>query len=135
MEAQLWIGEERYAMRGEGSIALESIPAKLALILGTGAERPLSFSLEQNYPNPFNPLTTIRYALPRASHVTLNVCNMLGQEVVTLVNEQQESGYRSVQWNATGLATGVYFLRLKTQPMEGGQAGSFVQTRKMVIIK
>ena len=88
---------------------------------------PLAYALEQNYPNPFNPSTTIRYGLPGHSPVTLNVFNTLGQQVATLVEGEQEAGYHSVRFDATNLASGVYFYRL--------QAGVFVQTRKFLFLK
>jgi hypothetical protein len=88
---------------------------------------PEEFSLAQNYPNPFNPSTTIGYALPVASHVTLKVYNTLGQEVATLVDEFQEAGYKSVEFSAGRLASGVYVYRLS--------AGTRVEIRKMVVIK
>ncbi|MGA9363425.1 MAG: T9SS type A sorting domain-containing protein [Bacteroidota bacterium] len=88
---------------------------------------PHEFSLAQNYPNPFNPSTTIRYALPAALHVTLKVYNTLGQEVAALVDEFQEAGYKSAEFNAGSLASGVYFYRVT--------AGSFVDTKKLLILK
>ncbi len=88
---------------------------------------PNSFSLFQNYPNPFNPTTTISYQIPTASHVTLKVFDVLGREVATLVNEVQGSGFKSVELNASGLASGVYLYRLQT--------GSFSQTRKLILMK
>lgn len=90
-------------------------------------EQPLHYALEQNYPNPFNPSTTIRYNLPNASHVSLKLFNTLGQEVATLVSEGQEAGYKSVEWNASGFASGIYFYRL--------QAGEFVQTRRLLLLR
>jgi photosystem II stability/assembly factor-like uncharacterized protein len=86
-----------------------------------------SYVLSQNYPNPFNPSTTIRYALPQRSHVTLTVFNTLGQQVAALVNEVQDAGYHDVRFDASGLASGVYFYRI--------QSGTFVQTRKLVILR
>ncbi len=83
--------------------------------------------LAENYPNPFNPTTTISYALPEVAHVTLRVYNMLGQEIATLVDGVEEPGYKSVQWSATGLASGMYVYSL--------QAGSYVSVRKMVVMK
>jgi hypothetical protein len=86
-----------------------------------------SFKLDQNYPNPFNPSTTIRYALPAASHVVLTVYNTLGQEVTTLVNEVQGRGSHSVILDGTGLASGVYLYRI--------QAANFVDTKKLVLLR
>ncbi len=83
--------------------------------------------LFQNYPNPFNPSTTIRYALSRPSPVTLILYNMLGQQVRTLVRGEQDAGYHEAVFDASGLASGVYLYRLT--------AGSFVQTRKLLMIR
>jgi hypothetical protein len=88
---------------------------------------PRVFALDQNYPNPFNPTTVIRYQLPVASHVELKVYDILGREVTTLVNEQKPAGYYTVQFNAAGLASGVYFYRMK--------AGDFLETRKLTLIR
>jgi hypothetical protein len=88
---------------------------------------PKSFSLEQNYPNPFNPTTTIRYGLPNRSHVTLIVYNTLGQQVAQLMNGEEEAGYHSVRFDGSNLASGVYFYRL--------QAGTYVETRKLLLLK
>ncbi len=92
-----------------------------------GADVPRTFLLEQNYPNPFNPSTTIRYQLPVASEVKLEVYDVLGKKVAKLVNERQAAGVYQVIWNANGLSSGTYFYRL--------QAGQFVQTRKMMLVK
>ncbi len=88
---------------------------------------PLSFDLKQNYPNPFNPSTTIEFDLPKTSQVTLKVFNILGEEVVTLVSERLSAGSYSYEWDAANLASGVYLYRL--------QAGNYVQTRKMILMK
>ena len=90
---------------------------------GTIAE----FRLNQTYPNPFNPLTTIRYGLPHKSVVQLTVFNTLGQQVAQLVNGEIDAGDHEVQFNASNLASGVYFYRF--------QARDFVQTRKLVLAK
>ena len=89
--------------------------------------RPASFALYQNYPNPFNPSTTVRYALPGRSHVTLTVYNPLGQQVAMLVNEIQEAGYYDVKFNGEGLASGVYFYRLRV--------GQYVATDRFVLLR
>jgi len=88
---------------------------------------PATPLLEQDYPNPFNPSTTIRYALPQRTHVTLTVFNPLGQTVATLVNAVEEPGEHSVRFDGEGLASGVYFYRLT--------AGSFVRTMKMLVLR
>ena len=90
-------------------------------------ELPKVFMLEQNYPNPFNPSTTITYTLPHAARVNLKVFNTLGQEVAALLNEDTPAGVHTVHFDAARLPSGVYLYRLT--------AGSFVQTRKMIIMK
>jgi hypothetical protein len=92
-----------------------------------GLSPPHQYALNQNYPNPFNPSTTIRYGLPRRTHVTLTVFNTLGQKVAELVNGQLDAGNHEDQFNAGQLASGVYFYRL--------QAGAFVQTRSLCIVR
>jgi len=96
--------------------------------------RPVDFFLYQNYPNPFSSngafgttLTTIRYALYKAGPVRVEVFDIAGRKVATLVNARQEPGFRAIQWNAARFAGGVYFCRL--------QAGAFVQTRKMIVLR
>ncbi|MFN3560808.1 MAG: T9SS type A sorting domain-containing protein, partial [Chloroherpetonaceae bacterium] len=86
-----------------------------------------AFELAQNYPNPFNPTTTIRYQIPTAQTVSLKVYDVLGKEVATLVNGRQEAGSYSVPFNASRLSSGMYFYRL--------QAGEYVETRKMMLVK
>jgi len=85
------------------------------------------YRLQQNYPNPINPSTTIRYALPSLSHVTLTVFNTLGQIVRELVNGDMNAGYHEVKFDATGLPSGLYFYRI--------QAGTFVETRKLLLVR
>jgi hypothetical protein len=90
-------------------------------------ELPTSFSLAQNYPNPFNPATRIRYGLPENAQVKLTIYDMLGRRVALLVDEKQPAGYHEIVFQATSLPNGMYFYRLN--------AGSFVETRKMVVLK
>lgn len=92
---------------------------------GPVASRSEGFRLYQNFPNPFNPSTTIRYHLPSRSHVLLAIFNILGQRVGLLEDGEREAGYHEVKFDATGLASGVYFCRLK--------AGELVQTRKLLL--
>jgi aminopeptidase N len=88
---------------------------------------PLQFSLEQNYPNPFNPSTTIEYTIPESGIVTLKIYDVLGKEVATLVNGQNDAGKHKVEFDATGFNSGVYFYRIEN--------GSSVETKKLVLLK
>jgi hypothetical protein len=93
---------------------------------------PDGFSLAQNYPNPFNPTTQIEYTIPTSEHVTLEIYNINGQLVKTLVDEVVSSGTHTVEWDATSdsgnqVATGIYFYRLT--------AGDITQTKKMSFLK
>ncbi|MDD8016918.1 MAG: glycoside hydrolase family 3 N-terminal domain-containing protein [Bacteroidota bacterium] len=88
---------------------------------------PDVFHLSQNYPNPFNPTTTIEYQIPKQSFVTLKIFDLLGREVATLVNEKKLTGNYFVQFNGRQLPSGVYFYRI--------QAGNFVETKKMLVVK
>jgi len=87
---------------------------------------PTEYALRQNYPNPFNPATTIQFALPQSSHVSLKVYDALGRELTTLVSQELNPGYFTIRWNAT-VPSGIYFYRL--------QAGGYVKTRKMLLLK
>ena len=86
-----------------------------------------NFRLLQNYPNPFNPATAIEYQIPELSFVTIKIYNVLGKEVATLVNEEKPAGFYNFEFDASSLTSGIYFCRL--------QAGSFVATKKMVLMK
>ena len=108
------IGDPRWKFKGVVSVGnVEQIPSK--------------FSLDQNYPNPFNPATKISYSVPSTSYVTLRVFNLLGQVVATLVNENKSAGSYPIVWDASSVPSGVYFYQMK--------AGSFIETRKMVLMK
>jgi hypothetical protein len=88
---------------------------------------PSGYHLSQNYPNPFNPSTTIEFDLPKTSEVTLKIYNILGEEVTTLLSTSLLSGSYKYEWDASGLASGVYLYRL--------EAADFVRTRKMILMK
>lgn len=93
----------------------------------TVAQIPGAYRLEQNYPNPFNPTTTISYELPRESFITLKVYNLVGQEIVTLVNKKQPTGRYSILFDASNFPNGVYMYQM--------QADGFVDTKKLILIK
>ena len=88
---------------------------------------PQEYTLFQNYPNPFNPSTTIKYQLPRMSYVTLQIYDILGRKVSTLVNEIKQAGYYSVAFDAASLSSGFYFYKIT--------ANTFTQTKQMMLIK
>ena len=93
---------------------------------------PITYELYNPYPNPFNPVTTLRYDLPEDALVNITIYDMLGRQVKTLINEEQTAGYRFTQWNATNdagspVSAGIYLYMI--------QAGDFMQTKKMVLLK
>jgi len=90
-------------------------------------QKPDAFELFQNYPNGFNPTTQIRYALPFDADVSLKVYDMLGRVVATLVEENQSAGFKTVEFNADKLSSGIYIYRLI--------AGDFTAVKKMIIVK
>ncbi|MBT8387870.1 MAG: T9SS type A sorting domain-containing protein [Ignavibacteria bacterium] len=103
-------------------------------IVEVKVERLNEYLLTQNYPNPFNPKTIIKYQIPELSFVTLKVYDVLGSEVATLVSEEKVTGTYEITWYAEKLPSGIYFYRLQSLPT-GRQAGSFVETKKMVLMK
>lgn len=100
-----------------------TIPADIAGDLTT----PGQYYLSNNYPNPFNPSTTIKYQIPELSYITLKVYDVLGNEIATLVDEEKTTGGYEVRFDSKGLSSGVYFYKL--------QAGEFVSTKKMILLK
>ncbi|MCP4582881.1 MAG: T9SS type A sorting domain-containing protein [candidate division Zixibacteria bacterium] len=108
------------------------VPCTLSVVTtgiedGTASLLPTSYSLSQNYPNPFNPVTTFKYALPIDSDVKLEVFNVYGQEVETLIDERQSAGYKTVTWNAADYSSGIYFYKLS--------AGNKTFTKRMTLMK
>ena len=94
---------------------------------------PTDFELSQNYPNPFNPSTTIHYAIPNESKVSITVFNLLGQEVANLVNDLQSAGYHEVVFNATNLSSGVYLYRINA--VSSINSKEFTSTKKFILLK
>ena len=107
-------------------------PNSETLAVEQSSLNPETFTLHQNYPNPFNPITTLLYDLPNDEFVSITIYDMQGNVINNLVNDNQNSGYKSVQWDATNnksqqVSTGVYLYRI--------QAGDFVETKKMILLK
>lgn len=102
-------------------------PTGIQAINQIGSEMPDKFNLKQNYPNPFNPVTNIEFSVPKSGLVRLSIFEMLGKEVITLVNEQLSIGSYKADWNASAYPSGVYFYKLETE--------AFTETKKMVLIK
>ncbi|MEN8192033.1 MAG: kelch repeat-containing protein [Bacteroidota bacterium] len=132
--------DNRICVIGGGGVSASEIYREVYVLeLATKMEdsilKPDKFHLYQNYPNPFNPSTVISYKLPssvkgeksKVKNITLKVYDILGREVATLVNEQQNPGFYEVTWNASNNSSGIYFYKL--------EAGSFIETKNMVLIR
>ena len=120
---------------GEGSDAL--VPSKYVSVDNSLSNVPQTFFLYQNYPNPFNPVTTIRYRLAGECYVTLKVYDILGKEVVELVNGLEQGGEKSVIWNASDVASGTYFYRLSTVKKTSSVSSNpdaFTDVKKMIVL-
>jgi hypothetical protein len=118
-----------YTLEGRGEL---TIPSEERFVLNKEIVIPSTFILHQNFPNPFNPITTLRYDLPSDAFVTISIYDMLGREVTQLVNTSQQAGFKSIKWDATdsfgkSVSAGVYLYQI--------EAGDFVQTKKMVLLK
>jgi hypothetical protein len=95
--------------------------------LETSLYTPQGYMLNQNYPNPFNPTTIISWQLPVSSPVKLPIYNTIGERIAILVRKRFSAGSHSLEWNASGIASGVYLYRL--------EAGDYTRTRKMILMK
>ena len=122
-----WIsGEEPYIVSSRFTFdEIDTLATNIEMQTGQTIEH---YKLYQNYPNPFNPNTVIRYALPVAGHIELSIYDIIGQKAATLVSQNKQAGYHSVEWDATRFSSGVYFYRLSTKK------GIF-KTCKLVILK
>ena len=113
-------------------VKIDGNSGQLVLKKSSSSHLSFAFSLLSAYPNPFNPITTLRYDLPEQAFVTFTIYDMLGKQISQLVNTTQEAGFKSVQWDATNsmgksVSAGVYLYQI--------QAGGFIQTKKMVLLK
>ena len=106
---------------------IAAVTPEVVGIQGNNNEIPSSFELKQNYPNPFNPQTTISFDIPEANSVKLEVFDMSGRSAGVLVNSDLKAGTYKFDFNAGELASGIYFYKL--------QVGSFIQTKKMIVLK
>ncbi len=97
-------------------------------------ELPTAYALKHAFPNPFNPATIIRYALPSESHVSLTICNLLGQIVTTLTDKIETAGYKQVEWDASNFPSGIYFYRLDAVSV-ADPSKSFTSVKKCVLVK
>ena len=118
-----------YILEGSGELV---VPSEEGMILERKEVTPEVFTLHQNFPNPFNPVTTLRYDLPEHSHVTLTVYDMLGKDIIRLVNTTQQAGFKSVQWDGSDsmgrpVSAGVYIYQI--------EAEDIIRTKKMVLLK
>jgi len=140
-QGSLLINGKSIEMKAEGQVQVSNPESQIRLLLppGSMAQLPKAFLLHQNFPNPFNPTTTIRYDLPSEAYVTLRIYNALGQFVRTLVDENQDRGFKSAYWRSDNdagnpVATGIYFYRLiVTAGASRGQ--TFTQVKRMVIVR
>lgn len=101
---------------------------------------PKEYQLSQNYPNPFNPLTTISFAIPKSSYITLKIVNILGEEIETLLSKEMQSGNYNINWDGSKYTSGMYFYRLQaTDPSTSSGSTSsgysFTQTKKLILMK
>ena len=125
-------------MVGEGSVKITNSELnKITVRLVGDGQLPKEFALSQNYPNPFNPTTNIKYALPVESRVTMEIYDLLGQRVRTLISGAQTAGYHVAEWDGTNdaggnLPSGVYFLRLTAA---GNDGKNFNEVRKLMMLK
>jgi hypothetical protein len=130
-------GQKTVLLAGEGTLNLQTgasyrLTVRTNITAVEDVNIPDEFTLSQNYPNPFNPVTNIRYGIPEASHVKVQIFNVQGQLVRTLLSAEQPAGYHTIQWNGRNdfgnqLGSGVYFYRV--------QAGKEQMIKKMLLVK
>jgi hypothetical protein len=119
-----------YSRGDTGALGYDFATVKYSVPVGISSSPeaiPCYYLLEQNYPNPFNPSTSISYSIPKAGHVEMKIYNTLGEEVTVLVNEMKQPGVYKVDFNASNLASGIYFYRITS--------ADFTDVKKMVVIK
>jgi photosystem II stability/assembly factor-like uncharacterized protein len=116
-----------FAVGDSGTILYTSNGGDIVVGVKENENNPTEFVLNQNYPNPFNSLTTISFFVGTHCHISLRIYDLLGREVVTLVNEDLAAGKYSQQWNASNMPSGIYFYRM--------QAGNFIETKNLILLR
>ena len=132
--------DKKYPLNGTGHISYLEVGESFTLKKTKTSLVPDTYALHQNYPNPFNPITTLRYDLPEQSQVTLTVFDLMGREISQPVRTIQNAGFKSVHWNGRDksgkqVSAGIYLYRIQARQTDGGPAGDFVQTKKMIFLK
>jgi hypothetical protein len=124
--------------KNSSGLGLASVPRKFFVKLPLGVKEiegiPTVFNLSQNYPNPFNPSTTIRFGVPKESKVVVQIYNVLGQQVASLVDEVKSAGYYEVVWRSENLPSGVYIYRM-TAVSTSNANDVFTEMKKMMLTK
>jgi PKD repeat protein len=111
----------------DAGLNVETSDCEAAVKMSVAGNLPQRFELAQNHPNPFNPKTSIRFSLPEGSNVRMDIFNIMGQKMATLVDNYMEAGFHTVEWDGSRAASGIYFYRIETDQL--------VDTRKMVLLK
>jgi hypothetical protein len=130
----LMTGTKATPMAAAGSVVVNRPEDAISVSSSGIIEVPRNFALDQNYPNPFNPTTSIGFALPTDSRVTVKIYNLIGQEVATLFDGVKESGWHNLKWDAASAPSGIYFYRMNAVSTTDAKA-SFGETRKMMLMK
>jgi len=116
-----------WAVGSDGTILKTTTGGEPVGVQNVSMEIPSGYSLSQNYPNPFNPITHLEFGISNLGFASLKVYDILGKEIVTLVNEKLSPGTYQVEFDGSGLTSGVYFYRLT--------AGEFTETKRMMLVK
>jgi hypothetical protein len=123
-----------FVMEGDGSITLGNEALNNIFLRAEQTLVPVEYALRQNYPNPFNPTTRILYQLPEASKVTIKVYNTLGQVVAVLIDKEESAGFKSAEWNAHDVASGIYFYRMEAASITD-PGKNFRSVEKMLLLR
>jgi hypothetical protein len=126
-DSSLFIGGDPSDSLTKSNIVVMKLDQKFGTGVNDDYQFLNSYELSQNYPNPFNPSTNIQYAISSRQLISLKVYDILGNEIATLVNEEKSAGQYEVEFDGTGLPSGIYFYQIK--------ADSFIETKKMILLK